>query len=236
MKGLLVVLEGLGGSGKSTVKEKVKQYFEDRCVKVISTREPGGTPVAEKLRAYCRNGFGPECDSIDPVGTALLLNAARVDHTNKIIKPALKESCIVLCDRFCDSTFAYQSNYNNVNIDKLINLHDLVIGLYPDLTFILDAPARIVMGRVSEDEKKGDQFDRADELMQEKIRQTYLWLASNEPHRYDVIDATQSPEEVFRSMTPMLEALHRSLLSMNVQEPSPYEPVKFVGVKDESGI
>lgn len=217
MKGLFVVLDGLGGAGKSSVRDKAQAFFEERGLKVIVTREPGGTPEAEILRKFCREGFGPGYDPLDPMAAALLFNTARADHVGKVIKPYVEKGYVVLCDRFCDTTFAYQSEFNGLDIKTLIGIHELAIGVYPDMTFLLDLPAEVAMNRVLPAEKLSDQFDRASCDTQERIRQAYLWLAKKDPERYDVIDATQAKDDVFQSMTPMLERLVRNLKINNTR-------------------
>lgn len=212
MTGLFVVLEGIGGVGKSTVRERIQTYFEERGIKVILTREPGGTPAAEVLREYCRNGFPHEDTPFDGMGNALLFNAARADHTSKVIVPCVKAGYLVLCDRFCDTTFVYQSIFNRLPIDKLIQLHELAIGIYPDMTFLLDAPAEVAMSRVTEYEKSNDQFDRAELKTQERMRQCYLGLAQASPDRYTIINATLSPEEVYNQIEPYLFNLGRRMM------------------------
>jgi len=209
MKGLLIVIEGIGGVGKSTVKEKMTDLFRGQGFEVVLTREPGGTPAAEHLRELVRKGFPMDDRPFDPMGVALLFNAARADHMSKVIQPALDAGKIVLCDRFCDSTFTYQNIYNGVEMHKLVDLHELVIDRYPHMTFLLDAPAEVAMTRISGWEKDNDQFDRAGAEMQEKMRQKYLELAASDVDRYEVIDATQPPEEVFVRMLPQLRRLSK---------------------------
>lgn len=209
MKGLLIVLEGIGGVGKSTVKDKMTDLFRGQGFEVVLTREPGGTPAAEHLRQLVRRGFPMDDGPFDPMGVALLFNAARADHMSKVIQPALDAGKIVLCDRFCDSTFTYQNVYNGVEMYKLVDLHELVIDFYPHMTFLLDAPADVAMTRISGWEKDNDQFDRAGAEMQEQMRQKYLELAAGDVDRYEVIDATQSADDVFVQMLPQLRRLSR---------------------------
>lgn len=235
MKGLFIVIEGIGGVGKSTVKEKMTELFRSQGFEVVLTREPGGTPAAEHLRQLVRGGFPMDDVPFDPMGVALLFNAARADHMSKVIQPALDAGKIVLCDRFCDTTFAYQTVYNGVALRRLVALHDLAIGVYPDMTFMLDAPAEVAMSRVSDGEKATDQFDRAGVEMQEDMRQTYLWLAAGNPDRYEVVDATQSPHQVFAQMLPQLRRLsklHKGEIVFNKIFPG---RVIYTGIRDCTG-
>lgn len=209
MKGLFIVIEGIGGVGKSTVKTQMADVFRGLGFEVVLTREPGGTPAAEHLRQLVRGGFPMDDTPFDPMGVALLFNAARADHMSKVIQPALDAGKIVLCDRFCDSTFTYQHVYNNLPIEKLVALHELAIGVYPDMTFLLDAPAEVAAARVSEGEKSSDQFDRAGIAMQEQMRHNYLCLAAMHPERYEIIDATRSENQVYFQLFPELNRLAR---------------------------
>lgn len=205
--GLFIVLEGIGGVGKSTVYKKIAEFLKGASIPLVETREPGGTPCAEHLRILTKEGFPGTTDKIDAMGTALLFNAARSDNVSKVITPALESGKWVLCDRFSDSTIAYQSTFNNVRIARLEALHDLVIDMNPTMTFLLDAPAAVANARIEPDAKAGDQFDQASIDLQERMRQVYLSLARAEPHRYRIIDATQSEEQVFAQILPHLMEL-----------------------------
>jgi dTMP kinase len=196
---MFIALEGIGGSGKGTLKIKMADLMVERNIPFVSTREPGGTSIAEQLRELVRSGFKDAGDVLfaNPMATTLLFNAARSEHWVDLIQPSLKEGKVVLCDRFCDSTFTYQSVFMGVDIKKLKQLHDMVIGAKPSMTFLLDCPAEIAMSRVTDFEKSRDQFDRAGLDMQEQMRQLYLKLAAEDPGRYRVIDASGTPESVW---------------------------------------
>lgn len=206
-KGLFVALEGIGGVGKSTVRDGMTQLMSFVGVTPVTTREPGGTDCAEHIRKLVKEGFPGTSEKMSPMGVTLLFNAARADHMAKVIQPALDDNRFVLCDRFCDSTFTYQHVINGVPLDKLGDLHKLVIGKFPDMTFILDAPAEVAAQRLSAHEKAHDQFDRAGIEKQEAMRQAYLTLARENPHRYFVVDATKSKSEVFDLVCPKIDEL-----------------------------
>lgn len=192
-------LEGIGGAGKTGVWEKLNLWLAEHGeIPWVSVREPGGTPHAEFIRKLVNTGFpGLENEpALDPMGYALLFNACRVDLTNKIIRPAMAEGKVVLTDRYCDTTFVYQSVFNGLDMHNLTELHADVIGLWPDWTYLLDCPGEVATARVSPEEKARDQFDRAGVEKQEAMRQAYLTLARRYPGRYVVIDATQDPEVV----------------------------------------
>ncbi|MNM18515.1 Thymidylate kinase [compost metagenome] len=192
-------LEGIGGSGKTSVWNKLNSWLEEHGeIPWVAVREPGGTPHAEFIRNLVNTGFPglEEQPALDPMGVALLFNVCRVDLTNKVIRPALEAGKVVLTDRYCDTTFAYQSVFNGLDMYDLMGLHDDVISMYPNWTYLLDCPGEIATQRVSAEEKARDQFDRAGVEKQEAMRQAYLTLARRNPGRYVIIDATQSPDDV----------------------------------------
>jgi len=202
MKGQLWVVEGLGGSGKSTLTDKIEQWLMDSAVPYIRTREPGGTVAAEFLRPLCRNGI-PGSKPLDPMTTALLFNAARNENTKDIILPALAEDKIVLCDRYCDSTFAFQGS---VGLDRLKRLHETVHGIYPDMTFLLDGRPEVFQERIHPEEKAGDQFDRLLIDALRVARLNYLGC-TKDPYRtgaHHVIDAEVNADQVFAQVLPHL--------------------------------
>lgn len=202
---MFIALEGIGGSGKGTVKTRMVELLAEKNIPHILTREPGGTPIAERLRTLVREGFNVDgqVQFATPMATALLFNAARSEHVVDLIQPSLKNGKVVVCDRFCDSTFTYQSVFMGVDIEKLKQLHDLVIGVQPDMTFLLDCPAEIAMARVTDWEKSRDQFDRAGLDKQERMREVYLELAVTRPGRYHFIDASGTPESVWEQIEPL---------------------------------
>lgn len=201
---MFIALEGIGGSGKGTLKTKLQALMVEKNIPHILTREPGGTSIAEHLRTLVREGFvvDGETQFATPMATALLFNAARSEHWVDLILPALHEGKVVLTDRFCDSTFTYQSVFMGVEIETLKQLHTLVIGVQPAITFLLDCPAEIAMARVTDFEKSRDQFDRAGLDKQERMREVYLELANEAPLRYRIIDASGTPESVWEQVEP----------------------------------
>lgn len=207
MKAPFIALEGIGGTGKSTATEYIGEIFRKHGFDPVLTREPGGTRCAEHLRRLVREGFpgadlNEPLDVMDPMGVTLLFNAARVDHVNKVIKPAMEAGRPVITDRFCDSTFAYQSVYNNIPMGKLLVLHDLAVGIYPDMTFIFTCPVSIAASRISSAEKGSDQFDRAGLDQQEAMQQVYVDRYTAYPERYTLIDASVSEAEVREQLFP----------------------------------
>ena len=199
---MFIALEGIGGSGKGTLMVRLCELMQTRGIAHVRTREPGGTPIAERLRELIRSGVTTDGERhfATPWATALLLNTSRAQHVEELIIPSIRQDKVVLCDRFCDSTFVYQSAFMGLELDKLKTLHDLVIGVYPDMTFLLDCPAEIANNRVTPQEKNDDQFDRASLDKQEGMRQAYLELAKEHPERYCVVDASGTPESVWEQV------------------------------------
>ena len=137
-RGLFITLEGGEGAGKSTLQQALAERLRTAGYKVVTTREPGGTPLAEAIRELTLH---PPGDDWSPMAEALLMNAARTDHIEKIIQPALERESWVICDRFSDSTLAYQSVSGGVSMKQLRKLEKIVVAkTVPDLTFVLDAP------------------------------------------------------------------------------------------------
>lgn len=202
---MFIALEGIGGSGKGTVKTRMADMLVAKNIPHVLTREPGGTPIAERLRTLVREGFAVDgqVQFATPMATALLFNAARSEHVVDLIQPSLNNGKVVICDRFCDSTFTYQSVFMGIEVEKLKQLHDLVIGVRPDVTFLLDCPAEIAMARVTDFEKSRDQFDRAGVDKQERMREVYLELSVTRPGLYHLIDASGTPESVWEQIEPL---------------------------------
>ncbi|MGC4397089.1 dTMP kinase [Hydrogenophaga sp. T2] len=193
--GLFITFEGIDGAGKSTHIEALARAFETRGRRVVLTREPGGTPLAEKLRALVLN------DPMDPLCESLLVFAARRDHLVQVIEPALAEGAVVLCDRFTDATFAYQGHGRGFDLAVLGQLERWVQqgeggGLrQPDLTVWFDLPAavaaeRLVAARVP------DRFESQPQAFFERVAQGYAARAAQHPGRFARIDADQPREAV----------------------------------------
>jgi dTMP kinase len=191
--GKFITVEGIEGVGKSTNIEFLAALIEEKGVKVIRTREPGGTPMAERIRALLlEHGEEPMTD----IAELLLFFASRSLHIHNAIKPALQAGQWVVCDRFTDASRAYQGDGRGLNQDTINTLADWVQeDLQPDMTVLLDAPAEVGMDRAG---RRG----AADRLEIEKtdfyarVREGYLALAKSEPHRFIVIDASRPLSQV----------------------------------------
>ncbi|MBL6945975.1 MAG: dTMP kinase [Rhodospirillales bacterium] len=192
-QGVFITFEGGEGSGKSTQVELLGQALGGAGIDVIATREPGGAPAAEDIRALLVQG---DTDRWSPESEALLNYAARAEHLRQTIRPALQSGKWVLCDRFADSTMAYQGYGHGLGRDWVGALHKLVIGdLQPDLTIILDIPVETGLKRAS---IRGgvDRYERMDVQFHERLRAGFLDIAERQPERCTVIDATGSIKEI----------------------------------------
>lgn len=199
MGGRFITFEGGEGAGKSTQLRLLAQALEARGHSVLTTREPGGSPGAEAIRALLVSG---DTDRWDGLTEALLHYAARRDHLRRTILPALQAGTWVLCDRFNDSTIAYQGFGHGADRATLDTLYRMVAGgLRPDLTLILDLPVEVGLDRAGL--RNGapvagseDRYERMGQAFHERLRQGFLSIAQAEPERCAVIDASVAPEEV----------------------------------------
>lgn len=189
MRGRLITLEGGEGVGKSTQARLLAAWLEGQGIDVIVTREPGGTPNAEAIRALLLEG---DADRWTPVTEALLVAAARSDHVGRLIRPALDAGRWVICDRFLDSTLAYQGGAGGIAPDALLELHDLASGgLRPDLTLILMLPEAVGEARAAiRDGGKADRFGARGKDYHRKIAAAFEQRVRDEPERCVAIDAS----------------------------------------------
>lgn len=204
MKGQLIVVEGLGGSGKTTVLDRMEAQLQHANVPYVRTREPGGTFAAEYLRKLCREGIPGNPGKLDPTTVALLFNAARTENIKDVIRPALQEGKVVLSDRFCDSTFAFQ---HDAGLKKLLDLHHAVHGdFFPDVTFLLDGDPAIFQKRISPEEMATDQFDSMAMDKLNVARWNYVNLTKFRIHdgRYVLVNAEVNPDQVYAQIMPEL--------------------------------
>ncbi len=189
-RGKFITLEGMDGAGKSTHIPTVIALLEARGLEVVSTREPGGTPLGEALRALLLH------DSMHPETETLLMFAARREHIASVIEPALARGAYVLSDRFTDATYAYQCGAKGVLGDKIKQLETWVQGeLQPDLTLLFDVPVEVSMQRLA-NAREPDKFEREGAIFFEKLRQAYLTRATENPNRFRVINANQTLDKV----------------------------------------
>lgn len=189
-RGKFITLEGMDGAGKSTHIPNIITALKARGIEVVSTREPGGTKLGEQLRALLLH------DTMHAETETLLMFAARREHIDSVIEPALKRGAYVLSDRFTDATYAYQCGAKGVSSNKIKQLEKWVQGkLQPDLTLLFDVPVEISMKRLTT-AREPDKFEREDAKFFEKLRQAYLTRASENPTRFRVINANQALDKV----------------------------------------
>lgn len=189
-RGRFLTLEGVDGAGKSTHAAWIAQALGDLGIEVVATREPGGTPLGERLR---------ECvlaESMSLQTEALLMFAARCEHIGQVIEPALAAGKWVLCDRFTDATYAYQGGGRGLAMDKVAALEQWVHpALRPDRTWLFDVPLAVARERRAR-AREADRFERQADAFFERTRAVYLARAAQEPQRFLVIDATRTIEAI----------------------------------------
>jgi dTMP kinase len=202
-QGRLITLEGGEGAGKSTQAKRLGAFLRGLGLEVTETREPGGASGAEAIRALLVEG---DPGRWTPLAETLLLSAARADHLARTVRPALAAGHWVVCDRFTDSTLAYQGFGHGLDAARLRVLNELVTeGLTPDLTLILDVPVDSGLGRAGGRAGGEDRFERMGRDFHERLRQGFLAIAQAEPHRCVVIDATAEVDSVAATIARTVE-------------------------------
>lgn len=192
-RGPFITIEGPDGSGKSTLLPRLAAALRERGLEVVTTREPGSTPLGERIRAILLDTEPP----IHHTGRAdaLLFAAARTQHVDEVILPALTRGGVVLCDRYADSSMAYQGAGSQIPADEMRALQQFATGgLWPDLTILLDLPVEAGLARKSDEITRFEAFQ--DLAYHERVRAAFLALAAAEPKRYAVVDATAEPNAV----------------------------------------
>ena len=202
MIGRLITLEGLEGVGKSTNMEFIQRILQEAGIDVDVTREPGGTPLAEKIRELVLDTAD---EPLPDLCELLLIFAARSAHLENRIRPALDHGRWVLCDRFTDATYAYQGGGRGLPLEIIARLEDLVqSGLQPDLTILLDTPVEIGLERIRE--RGGtDRFESQRLEFFQRAREVYLSRAQQEPERCVVVDASRPLEQVQNDLAKVIE-------------------------------
>lgn len=204
MRGLFITFEGVEGSGKSTQLQGLATQLKARGLDVVVTREPGGTPIAEDIRAVL---LDPAHGGMGTMTELLLYAAARAQHLHELIQPALAAGKIILCDRFADSTTAYQGGGRGVARETLAALHRLATGgLQPDLTVLLDVSAEDGLAR-ARTRGRTDRLEQESVAFHTRVRDTYLELAAAEPGRIRVIDGRGAVAEVAVAVQSAVDAL-----------------------------
>ncbi len=203
-RGRLITIEGGDGAGKTTQAGLLAAALERHGIAVRLTREPGGSPGGEAIRRLLLDGTAQHWDA---VGEALLLVAARRDHVQTLIAPALVRGTWIVCDRFADSTVAYQGYGRGLAVDQLRVLHRFALGDFaPDLTLILDVAVEIAEARAAARASAKDRFDGLDRAFRERLRQGFRQIAAADPARCALIDAGRAVAEVHRAILAATKA------------------------------
>lgn len=201
MKPRFITLDGIDGAGKSTNLAVMKAWFEKHQLPVLFTREPGGTPAGEALREILLN----PATQVSLRTETLLMFAARQQHLETVILPALKNGTHVVSDRFTDATFAYQGGGRGVPLQDIATLEHWVQGDFrPDLTLLLDVPLEVSMARINQTREK-DRFEQEEAEFFNRVREVYLQRANEQPERYAVIDGSQSLDAVKNQIETALD-------------------------------
>jgi len=195
---LFITFEGPEGSGKTTQMELLRDYLEEKGYSVLATREPGGTSIGDQIRTIL---LDPHNTEMLPASEALLFSAARAQIVHQVIRPHLERGGIVLCDRYADSTLAYQGYGHGLDLEMLRTITALATGgLKPDLTIYLDIDVEEGLQRKLAAHKAGktewNRLDRQEAAFHRRVREGYLQMAADEPNRWLVIDATQPLEAI----------------------------------------
>jgi dTMP kinase len=194
---MFITFEGLDGSGKTTQAKLLRDRLEAGGVEVVITREPGGTPLGEQVRDLVLHG-----DHVAPWAEAALYAAARAQHVDQLIRPALARGATVICDRYVDSSVAYQGIARGLGLERVLDLNLAVVeGLLPDRTFLLEIGVAAAAGRMG---GELDRIEREDDGFRSRVAEAYRELAARFADRYVVVDGTCPPEDV-------AEEIHGSL-------------------------
>lgn len=196
--GLFITFEGLEGAGKSTQAEMLVEALKKEGYPVTHVREPGGTAIGEKIRQLL---IAHESEGTTPLTECFLFAASRCQLVEQVIKPHLSEGSIVICDRFNDATVAYQGYGRKVHLGQVHEINELCSwGVVPDMTILLDLDPTVGLGRVrmrsAETLTRMDRFENLEFDFYERVREGYLEMAHDEPFRYRILEADQSPEKI----------------------------------------
>ncbi len=212
MAGILITLEGVDGSGKSTQTILLEQYAKQKGKKVIVTQEPGGTRIGIKIRELLLDCKNSEMTALTEV---FLYAAARAQHIEEVIRPALRQNCIVICSRFIDSTLAYQGYGGGLSLSLLENINLATSeGIEPKLTILFDVDPKQGLKRVTERETiasgredNGDRMERKEVAFHERVREGFLAIARSHPHRIQVVDGSLPIEKAFEKVKDLVDPL-----------------------------
>ena len=205
MKGKFITFEGPEGSGKSTVIKAIKDFLENEGYNILVTREPGGIKIAEDIRSIILNKDNVEMDAH---AEALLFAAARSQHFNEKIKPALEADKIIICDRFIDSSLAYQGHARGLGIDNVYNINKFAIGdNLPELTIFIDVPPEVGLKRVFSNIRKVDRLDLETLAFHELVYEGYMLIAKKYKNRFKIVDGTNPVEQVIEDTLKIIKSI-----------------------------
>ena len=223
--GFFITLEGIEGCGKTTQSRALVSWLRTQGYTVLETREPGGTPLAEEIRALLLNSPSPQQrhQRITPVCEAALVLASRSHHVAHKIRPALSQGHVVVCDRFSDSTLAYQGYGRGLNIEELEIFNEFVTsGLTPDLTFLFDLPVKQGLAR-RQKTRNQNRMDRESLSFHERVRRGFLALALKYPKRLKVLDGRSHTDIIALEV----QTITRKIMGMNLKSQSKYSKLRF---------
>jgi dTMP kinase len=202
-KAFFITIEGGEGSGKGTLINNLKGAYPE----FVFTREPGGTRISEQIREII---VGKDNTELVPEAEALLFAAARAQHMSEKIIPAIERGKTVVSDRFIDSNFAYQGYARGLGMDKIMRANELAIGGHmPDMTIYLDIDPEVAFKRIAENNRETNRLDLESMEFHKKVREGYLTVAEMHPKRYRIINADQTPNEVFEDVVNAIEELFK---------------------------
>ena len=198
---MFITFEGIEGSGKSSLIAQLKKYFKSSKLEAFFSKEPGGTDLGKEIRKTLLN---PKY-SFDPTSELLLLLADRAEHVQKIIRPNLQKNKLIFCDRYLDSTLAYQGSGRNLDKKIIKEMFKALDFPIPDLTILLDVPVQIGLSRARK-RNKLDRFEKEDLNFHENVRRSYLDLAKNDSTRIVIFDSSISEEELFKKAVNLIKS------------------------------
>ena len=198
---MFITFEGIEGSGKSSLIAQLKKYFKNSKLEAFFSKEPGGTDLGKEIRKILLN---PKY-SFDPTSELLLLLADRAEHVQKIIRPNLQKNKLIFCDRYLDSTLAYQGSGRNLDKKIIREMFKALDFPIPDLTILLDVPVQIGLSRARK-RNKLDRFEKEDLNFHENVRRSYLDLAKNDSARIVLFDSSISEEELFKKAVNLIKS------------------------------
>lgn len=198
---MFITFEGIEGSGKSSLIAQLKKYFKSSKLEAFFSKEPGGTDLGKEIRKILLN---PKY-SFDPTSELLLLLADRAEHVQKIIRPNLQKNKLIFCDRYLDSTLAYQGSGRNLDKKIIKEMFKVLDFPIPDLTILLDVPVQIGLSRARK-RNELDRFEKEDLNFHENVRRSYLDLAKNDSTRIVIFDSSISEEELFKKAVNLIKS------------------------------